>query len=45
MTHIFTNLNKERDATVVASHNKETCSLAIELIEELDLKEANIIFG
>lgn len=45
MTHILTHFRKDCDAMVIASHNVQTCDLGYELMNELNLLEANIIFG
>jgi len=45
LTHILTNFNKERDAMLVASHNRDSCNLALELVNSLNLGGSNVIFA
>jgi len=45
LTHLCTKFDKERDAIVVASHNRESCNLALGLINQLNLVGSNIIIG
>ena len=45
MSHIIKNMTQE-DQLFVASHNTDTCDLAMSLTEEHDLKDRNCVrFG